>query len=495
MYRLILLASIVNSLLWSGCRPPALTFPPVAAVETPATDAPVGGYDTDDNGRCDFFTFANGSGRIDRIGFAHAGNGGRPSAIIRLDDVRLDHARHLVIILDGIHFEVVRRFYAAGRLRMFYPPSRVVAPYPTMTDLSMEDILAYIPARGFESKFYNRIENRMSGGPSEYLEGFNQPYNTLLDYRSNLLLDGLGYLAPRAVFRKEINDLKRQFDRRQKQELVAYIVSTAGISTAFAEEGQFEVLDAVDRLVHQVMAETRGLVKVALLSDHGHSYHPAKRLDLEGFLEGRGWKLRDRIDEPCDVVAPAFGLVHFVGLSTSKPTELAEDMAEMEGAAVVSYAQGRDVIVLGPDGGRAVISRRGDSYRYAPQQGDPLKLGPLLDALESQADTDGYIDSQALLRATMDHVYPDALQRIHRAHFGLVEHPPDVIVSLEKEWFYGNKIFSALATLRSTHGGLDYSNSVTFIMSTIAPLGEVMRSREISEKLGEVTGEPFPLGR
>lgn len=493
MPRSLLFALALACATAAGCRAPAVTFPVVQLVGPVPTDAPVGRYDTDGNGRADFFTFADETGRITRVGYANAGDGDQPASIVALDEIPLANSRHLVIILDGFSYGLVADYYRQGGLRLMHPPSRVIAPYPTMTDLALEDILSYIPARGFESKFYNRLENRMSGGVDEYLEGFNQPYNDLLDYRANLLYDAIGYVKPRMVFRKEINDIKRQFDKRRGEELVAYIVSTAGMSTALGAAGQLEVLHTIDRLIHQVVAETHGLVKVTLLSDHGHGYSNPKRLDLEAFLKGRGWKVRDRINGPRDVVLPAFGLVHYASLCTSQPAQLAADMTTCHGVEIVSYAQGQDVVVLDCTGGRAVISRRDDSYRYTPTAGDPLKLADTLAALP--ADAEGFRDGAALMRATIDHCYPDALHRLHRAHFGLVEQPPDVIVSLSDEFFWGREIFSALTTTASTHGSLNRSNSVTFIMSTLDPLPDIIRSRQIGENLRKLTGKPFPMGR
>ena len=65
---------------------------------------------------------------------------------------------------------------------------------------AIEDILGYIPCRGFEAKYYDRRKNKLLGGKWDYLTGKNQPYKNLLHYRANMLWDAIGYLKPQAVF-------------------------------------------------------------------------------------------------------------------------------------------------------------------------------------------------------------------------------------------------------------------------------------------------------
>ena len=85
----------------------------------------------------------------------------------------------------------------------------------------------------------------------------------------------------------------------------------------------------------------------------------------------------------------------------------------------------------------------------------------------------------ALFRATATKEYPAPLQRLWRAHFDLVDHPADVIISLADDRYSGSKGFGGFVKVASTHGGLNYKNSVTFIMSSIAPLPPLMQSRDI----------------
>lgn len=467
----------------SGCGG-GVTFP-AESMPSPAYRA----YDTNGTGQADFFLLAGPDGRVDHILYDTTGDG-KWDQVVSLDAIPFARCRHLVIILDGFGYDVVKEFYDAGGLRMFHPPSKLVAPYPTLTDPALEDAFGYMPCRGFEAKYYDRRKNKVVGGAGSYLRGDNEPYNRLLNYRADTIMDAVGYVYPWSVFGKETNDAKRLFDRAKTRELLAYFVSSAGVSTRQGAAGQQKCLRRIERMVLQVLHETRGLVKVTILSDHGHSYTPGTRIDIEGHLKTRGWRLTGSLRGERDVAFIRFGLLTYASFSTRSPEALAEDLVELEGVELASFAYKDMVIVLAPGGARAIIRGRHGRYAYTPVNGDPLDLTSVL--ADVQADADGYYDADALLRATVHHRWPAPLQRLCRAHFGLVENPPDVIVSLADRFYTGSKGFAGSVTVASTHGGLNRRNSVTFIMSTAGKLPGVMRSRDIPQNMRKLTGEPFP---
>lgn len=478
----------------AGCQKP-VHFPaegdPRAAADVGALKA----FDANLDGRVDFYLFANDEGRIDRLGYDRNAAPG-PDHIVRLDAIPPRDCRHLVIILDGFGYGVVRAMYDAGNLRMFHPPSKVVAPYPTLTDMCVEDLLGYIPAPALETVYYSYDEGHIVGGNLDYLDGFNQPYNHLLDYRANLIWDAIGYVEPWEVLGKELNDAKRIFDRRDRREVLAYFVSSAGMSTRYGMEGQRRALRRVERLIHQVLYETHGLAQITLMSDHGHGYTRAERLPVEKYLKEKGWRVRDRLEGPRDVAFPQYGLTTYANFATRSPEALSRDLAALEGVEVTSFVRGDDAIVLGPDGTRARIRRRGDRYAYEAIEGDPLGYLPVLEGLQGKAKTiegERFYPRDAIFAATVDHHWPDALERLWRAHFTLVEHPPDVIVSLADRYYCGADAFSGLFPIVSTHGGLNNRNSVTFVMTTAGPLPEALRARDVPDAMSELLGRPWPI--
>lgn len=479
-------AAVLLAVAAAGCRKPVRLPVEVQVVRT--GQAEQRSYDTDGDRRADFFTSA-AAGRVDRIARDRTGDG-KPDEWVRLDDVPLADCRHLVVILDGFGYDLVRTYYDAGHLRLFHPPSAVVAPYPTLTDPCLAAALGLAPCTALEARYYDRKAGKVVGGNIAYLAGRNMPYNRLLQYRAKMFWDAVSYVKPRPVFTKEVHDTKRTFDRLRRREVLAYLVSSAGMGTKYGARGQRECLALVDRLVNQVVLESRGRVKVTLFADHGHTCTEARRTDLAGHLKRRGWRVTSRLKKPRDVAYIRFGLETYASFATDRPAELAADLVGADGVDVVSFADNDAVVVLSAAGSRAVIRARAGRYAYQVAVGDPLSLKPILAGLTP--DAGGYYDADELLAATATHRYPAPLQRLWQAHFALVANRPDVIASLTDDRYSGSQAFAV--KVASTHGGLNYRNSVTFIMSTAGPLPPVLRTADIPAALKRLLGTDWPMG-
>ena len=444
-----------------------------------------------------FFLFSNDRGRVTHIGYDRTGDGLMDEKIY-VDGIDPRQAPHFVFILDGYGFECVSEYYKQGGLRLFHPPSLVISPYPAMTDLAMTDLLGSAPCEGFEARYFNRRQNRVVGGSWAYMRGGNQLYNEYLDYRAPMLWDALGYVWPVHFFKRELERALESIHESSGTQHISYFVTSAGISTQKGLEGQRESLAWLEQLIHRLVWESRGMVKITILADHGHGYVACRRIGLEDFLKQKGWRETNKLEGPRDVVYIRFGLETYVALSTHSPGDLSDDLMELEGVDLASYVQGSEVVVLssprdGAGVGRARIQRRDTRYAYRMDEGDPLALAGILATL--QVDEDGFYDADDLLAATARHIYPAPLQRVWRAHFALAKNVPDVIVSLHDEWYSGSDSFGSTVSMASTHGSLNYSNSATFIMSTIGPLPEVMLSKQVPVYLEELTGRRFPMKR
>ena len=446
-------------------------------------------WDVNGDGEADFTLYRNPAGRVDRIGYPAGAN--RLAEVIALDEIPLSECRHVVIILDGFAYDAVSAYRRFGGLGVFHEPSRVICPYPAMTDLALAELGGTPPPKGMEARYYSQAEGKVVGGAWAYMTKKNAPYETFLDYRASMIWDAIGYLYPSAVFGKEVNDAKKYLDTSGKKQVIMYFVSSAGISTQEGAEGQKDALKRLQRLMHQLLMETRGRVKFTLLSDHGHSYTPPQRIDFERHLKSRGWHLTDKPTGPRDAAYVRFGLVTYASFGRPSPAELAADVAEARGVELASYADGDEVVVLDGRGGRARIARRDGRFSYRVESGDPLDLAALLGGLASQG---GYYDADLLLAATAEHVYPAPLQRLWRAHFEVVKHPPDVLASLADRFYAGSKGFSGSVNIVSTHGSLNHRNSSAFVASSIGPLPPLMRTADVKDALGQLTGRPFPAG-
>jgi hypothetical protein len=286
-------------------------------------------------------------------------------------------------------------------------------------------------------------------------------------------------------------------DRRDRKEVPVYLVSTAGISTRRGLEGQRQVLATIDRLSQQLIWQTRGMVKITIFSDHGHTLTPARYIDFRQYLAEKGWRVTSRLEGPHDVATMEFGLLTYEAFATRDRPGLAATVLQHPGVDLVTYIEGDAVIVEKTDG-RARIERRGQRYRYAAEKGDPLDLAETVAKMKADGalDSDGYADDAEWFKRTQSHRYPDAPNRLWRAFNDLVENPPDLVASLKFEYYAGLKARAQwLTVLPSTHGSLDRRDSTAFIMSTAGPLlpeGGAIRSRDLGTIFEKLDGHSWP---
>lgn len=478
--------TIAAGLLTGGCgHSPGLGTRVELSANTPGH-----GYDTDDDGQADFQLLRNGAGRVNRL----AWNDPTGQRVIDLDAAQGDRAGHFVMILDGFGWEVVEAFYRDGHLRAFYPPGKVICPYPSMTDMAMNDLLAAGTSAGIEAKYFDRRGNELVGGNTAYLAGENMPYNRRLDYRAGLMTDVVGYVGPWTTFLGELRKARATQEKSGKPETIAYFVTSAGVSTKWGRDGQIRALKEIERLGEDLLRITEGRLALTLMSDHGHSYTPGRRIDIAGHLREKGWTPGKTLDDDRDVVAVDFGLVTFASLACRRPAAVAADLIGLEGVELTSYRDGEAVVVLAPDGSSARITHRAGRFGYEPVGGDPLDLQPTLATL--RADEAGLYDADALLQATAEHHWPLPLQRLWRAHHDLVENPPDVLASLGDGWYFGSKGFAGAVAIASTHGSLNRRNSTAFVMSTLGELPGPYRSDEVPNAMGVLLGvKTWPMAR
>jgi hypothetical protein len=479
----------------AGCAAP-MRFPATAVSETQTPEGTVRAYTVDAKGRADFFTTQGTDGRIFRIAYDTSG-GGKPDSFVDLDEIQAPDCRHLIIVLDGIPYGVVEAYRQKGGLRLFYPPSRLISTYPAMTDLALTDAFAAVRCYAPESIYFDHRVNRLRGGDADYVSMKNERWVNHCDYRAPPVLDPVAYIFPEPCFHKELDTILERVRKRDRSVLVCYIISTACLATKEGEAGMIKILEGADRLSEQLVYETRGLIKITLFSDHGHTMKRSERLDPRPLLTAKGWHISDRLDGPRDVVPIEYGLVTFASFATKDRAGLAADLVQCEAFRLAYYEDGPGVAVRSPDG-QAVVERRGGRYRYRVTQGDPLLLLPVFEKLkaEGKLDADGFAGDQPLFEATVTHVYPDACNRLWRAFHGLIEKPPDVMADLDWGYYAGAASRAAIyGAVPSTHGDLERTSSTGFFMSMIGSFPPALRHRDLPKAIHELTGRLWPEPR
>lgn len=448
-------------------------------------------YDTDRDGRVDFHEVLSSDGRVSVLRYDLDGDEKIDLEVDRAVAAASDDVRHLIILLDSVPFELVREAWERGRFRLFHPPSRVISPFPVMTDLCLSEFFGVSPSPGVESEYYDG--RRLVSGYNGYVHGVNAHWLNCVDYHLPWIAHAFAYRKPHPWFDHELGRIQQYFYARGRGDFVGYAVGTSALGIRYGRNGHDAALVRLDRTCQQIMHKMRGRVQITLLSDHGHILMKSRRLPLSAELARRGYRVTTRLQRPDDVVVPEFGAVNCAAIYTSSPATVARDVVGVEGIDLTAYCDGGDGVIVLSRNGRARISKSEHRYRYVAERGDPLQLAPVLERLAGQGkvDRDGFVDSETWFEATVDHVYPDATHRLWRAFHGLVEYTPDVLVSVEDGWHCGSAALSNMLEMAAVHGSLNDLSSSAFVMSTVAGLPRVTRMQDLAENLRQL-GVPVP---
>jgi len=440
-------------------------------------------FDTDRNGRIDYVERQAADGVVVLLRFDADEDGkfeleAPPPSLVSGD------VRHLIIILDSIPYGMVRDLWNHGRFRHFHPPSRVISPFPVMTDMCIAEFFGVSPTPAVESQYYDG--RRLNTGYGTYAREENsQHWLDKTDYHLAFATHSIAYFRPDAWFDHELRRIQELFIKYDENPFIAYAVGTSGLGAQLGRDGHLTALVRLDRFCQWIIHRMKGRVHITLLSDHGHNMMSSRWIDLTGILRRCGYRVRRRLERPGDVVVPEFGIVTCAAVHTAEPAAVASDLSGVEGVDLAAYRdENGDVIVVGRNG-RARIWRRGDRYRYQPVHGDPLRLVPIRHELEQRGeiDGDGFVDDGALFEATTEHEYPDVVHRLWRAFHGLIQHTPDVLLSIEDGYHCGSKFMTELISLRAAHGNLNTLGSSGFVMSTAGRVDPVIRMEDLGGAL------------
>jgi len=423
-------------------------------------------------------------GRIVEVAFDDDGDGKPDERIDRLGD-RPDWPL-CVLVLDGVPFTVVSAMWKEGRFRLFPQPSRLITVFPAMTDLAMSRMFETEPCTAPEALYFDSARNRMIGGHKAYLGGANAPWLGPLSYHAPQTIGARAYLDPQAVFDEEMRETLRLFRQTKRGEATAYSIGTAGLGTRGGRPAMRLYLQTVERLFERLVYEKRGRVRLALLADHGHDLLPCRRVGFRDALGRAGLRLTNAIGGPRDVVIPAYGLVTYAAVFTQRPAEAAAALLADPAVELAAYREGQAVIVRARDA-EAAIERREGGYTYTARRGDPLRLWPILARMRSSGHgvgPDGSLEDAGLFEATATHDFPDALHRLWHCFDGLMQKPPDLILSLNEGYCHGSWLFEiGVGRVASTHGSLARESSTTFLLSDAGPLPKALRVDEVMRVL------------
>ncbi len=417
-----------------------------------------------------------------------------------------ERPRRLLLCLDGVPFEVLQAARGRGLFEAFGEPTRLLSPFPTLTNVALARMLGATEPPGYESLYFDREARELRGGMRKYV-GRRTPdkvpssYMDELDYQEPLPFEFLIYVATESVWRADMQRFRERFLKApQTRDFFGFLKATDGLLHIGGPAKLAVALESLDRILRNLRAECGAETEIVLFSDHGMNLEENRRVNLQSHLKQNGYEVVSHMRRGRGgrrrVSAPGFGLCGYAALYCGEETDRAELSDALRSLEGVDFSLQREE----PEGSVVVAGRRGRArirrkewggaalYRYEQLDGDPLLLSAVADALaaEGMLDAEGYAPDAAWLARTAGHTYPDALANLYESlNEPLVRHTADVLVSLEDGYYYGSTAFSRIARLMATHGNALRPSSTAFLMSTHRAFPAYVRAGEAKPFLRE----------
>jgi hypothetical protein len=408
----------------------------------------------------------------------------------------LTRPRRLLLCLDGVPYEVLKRAKGHGMFENFGEPSRLLSPFPTMTNIALSRMLGATPPLGYESLYFDTRARELRGGIGKYI-GRRTPdkvpssYMDELDYQEPLPFEFLVYVAPETIWRADMRRFHERFRRAaQTKDFFAFLKGTDGLMHIRGAERLTVALSSLDKILKEIQKACGDETEIVLFSDHGMNMEENKRVNLQTHLRKHGYIVTDRLQgkDRKNVAVPAFGLCGYAALYTvddEAASSVANALVDLEGVDFSITREGNDAVMVKGARGSARIHRHENegsiSFRYEQITGDPLDLNSAINKLRDEGafDASGYAADTAWYAHTASHIYPDAIANIFLSlHSPRVGHTADVLVSMRDGYYYGASLFSRLVRLAATHGNALRASSTAFLMSTHRALPEFVRADE-----------------
>jgi hypothetical protein len=404
--------------------------------------------------------------------------------------------RRLLLCLDGVPFEMIKAARERGLFDRFEAPSRLLSPFPTMTNIALSTMLGATPPNGYESLYFDKHAREMRGGISKYI-GRRTPdkvpssYMDQLDYQEPLHFEFLVYVAPEAVWRADMRRFRERFRAApQTRDFFAFLKGTDGLLHIRGPQRLAVALESLDRILREIHDWCGEETEIVLFSDHGMNLQENRRANVQTHLRKNGYAMASHLRGAAgqrSIAIPAFGLCGYAALycADEARSDVSDALASLEGLDFSLHLDGeRAVMVKGP-GGAARIERRenghGPLYRYQQLAGDPLKLAQALTNLRESGKLDqhDYATDRAWYEQTAEHTYPDTLANLYNSlHTPRVGHNADVLISFKDGYYYGFSPFSRIVNLAATHGNALKASTSAFLMSTHRTFTPTVRACE-----------------
>ena len=407
--------------------------------------------------------------------------------------VKPERPRRLLLCLDGVPHELIKVAQGRGLFDSFNRPTRLLSPFPTMTNVALSAMFSASPPAGYESLYFDRDARELRGGIRKYLgrrtpDKIPSSYMDELDYQEPLAFEFLIYVAAETVWRSDMERFRRRFREAPcDRDYFGFLKATDGLLHSRGPDRLAIALESLDRILNEIQQFCGRETEILLFSDHGMNLRENRRANLVNHLRRRGFNVGSTLVNRGNraVSIPAFGLCSYAAaycVGQEIIPQVAEALTDEPGVDFTVHRDGLSVVINGHQGSARIEKREanGDSsYRYVNIAGDPLNLEPLTRSLqaEGQLDADGFGPDGVWFARTNSCDYPDALANIYSSlSRARVRHTADVLISLRDGYYYGWSPFGHMIRLAATHGNAQGPSSNAFMMSTHRQLPECVRA-------------------
>lgn len=394
--------------------------------------------------------------------------------------------RHLYLGLDSVPYSIFIEAQERGLFKDFRPPSKVIAPFPALSNYAWAVIMNTEKVESYQAKYYHFGLNKIVG---RLMHEVGKPtYPNRFDFSDDRTMKKIiAYITSGGSVKGEMKHLGEKVLVSNQPRLFFALIGTSDIVAHMkGAKGLHKLLKIVDRELARIREEHLKKFKeplvITLVSDHGNTLKSGKIINVRKVLKKNNFNLTKKIKGPNDVIYHSSGILSVANffIQDTRKIELAHALATQPWSdVVVTFDREKDVFL--------VISQKGTlAFEYCDEQNE-FRIKNLIDedplGLVPHLSLGKWIPQSQVLEASVETGYPDSLMRIQT---GLtqrcVNHPASVIVSLKKGWESGNKFMKFLSKLRGrsgTHGALAALESVGIISSTDYEFPEWVPAREV----------------
>src|SRR3954464_15906850 len=212
--------------------------------------------------------------------------------------------RRLLLCLDGVPFDVVTEAKSRGLFDRFKEPTRLLSPFPTLTNVALAQMLGATPPNGYESLYFDREARELRGGVRKYI-GRRTPdkvpssYMDELDYQEPLAFEFLIYVATDAVWRADMRRFRERFlSAPPARDFFGFLKATDGLLHIGGPERLSVALQSPDQLPRGGRRAAGSETEVVLFSDHGMNLLENRRVNLQSHLSRNGYEVVSHMRRP-----------------------------------------------------------------------------------------------------------------------------------------------------------------------------------------------------